>query len=78
MSPNVITVFIHAGDSTDEDGLQEFMDEVLRMKNFKHPNVMPMLGMTIMDDRPYMVLPYMAHGDMKSYISKQTAVSIDN
>ena len=42
------------------------------MKELSHPNVMNLLGVCIdAGPTPYIVLPYMANGDLLSYIRKQ-------
>ncbi|KAK2159981.1 hypothetical protein LSH36_142g03004 [Paralvinella palmiformis] len=58
-----------AGDMQNDQGLEEFMDEIMKMANFKHPNVMQLLGLTTMDDKLHIVLPFMENGDLKTYIS---------
>ncbi len=46
-----------------------FMEEAVVMKDFNHPNVLSLLGVVLDENKPYVVLPYMEHGDLKSYIS---------
>ena len=42
------------------------------MKELGHPNVMNLLGVCVdAGPTPYIVLPYMANGDLLSYIRKQ-------
>ena len=42
------------------------------MKKFNHPNVLPIIGVCLGSDHekglPFMVLPFMANGDLKSYL----------
>ena len=41
------------------------------MKNFKHRNIMGMLGVCLdAGPAPYLVLPYMANGNLLSYLKK--------
>ena len=51
------------------------MDEIMKMANFKHPNVMQLLGLTTMDDKLHIVLPFMENGDLKTYISSNKKVN---
>ena len=43
------------------------------MLDFKHPNVMSLLGVCFdtEDNLPLIVLPLMANGDLKSYLAKR-------
>ena len=39
------------------------------MKEFQHPNVMNLLGVCLdAGPAPYLILPYMAHGNLLSYL----------
>ncbi|XP_070557389.1 hepatocyte growth factor receptor-like [Ptychodera flava] len=55
---------------TDIDDVRKFLEEGIMMKDFKHPNVLSLIGVCIDDDCPMIVLPYMKHGDLKSFIEK--------
>ena len=45
------------------------MKESLQMKDFQHCNVMGLLGVCLdAGPAPYLVLPYMANGDLLSYL----------
>ena len=46
------------------------------MKDFDHPHILRLLGMSI-DERgnPMVILPYMANGDLRSYVKDKTRVS---
>ncbi|XP_064616712.1 tyrosine-protein kinase receptor UFO-like isoform X2 [Liolophura sinensis] len=47
-----------------------FMNEALVMSDFNHPNVLGLTGVCIQEDTdiPIIVLPYMEHGDLKTYL----------
>lgn len=46
-----------------------FLREAVIMKDFRHPNVLHILGVTFdCDNSPMVVLPFMANGDMRQYI----------
>ncbi|XP_069101372.1 hepatocyte growth factor receptor-like isoform X2 [Argopecten irradians] len=56
-------------DSPREIDVQSFLEEAMRMKDFHHENVLTLTGICFgMDDMPLVVLPYMSHGDLLSYI----------
>ena len=41
------------------------------MKNFKHPNVLNMIGISLDTGvSPYIVMPYMANGSLLAYLKK--------
>ncbi|GFO06236.1 hepatocyte growth factor receptor [Plakobranchus ocellatus] len=49
--------------------LQSFLQEALRMKDFNHPNVLALIGVCLnLDAMPLVVLPFMKHGDLLTYI----------
>ena len=45
------------------------------MKKFNHPNVLPLLGVCIDGNyesgSPFMILPFMSNGDLKSYLKSK-------
>ena len=45
------------------------------MKKLNHPNVLPVLGLCLGNNHhsglPFMVLPFMDNGDLKSYLKKK-------
>ena len=61
--------FICAGISTEEQ-LRSFLAESLIMKDFKHPHVLGFLGVCFdtPDHSPYIILPFMANGSVKTYL----------
>ncbi|XP_022081154.1 hepatocyte growth factor receptor-like [Acanthaster planci] len=63
------TVAVKTVEDTDPSKVIKFLKEGLLMKNFSHPNVLKLLGLTF--DRmgqPLIVLPFMANGDLKSFV----------
>ncbi|XP_060079157.1 hepatocyte growth factor receptor-like [Ylistrum balloti] len=59
-------------DSPREIDVQSFLEEAMRMKDFHHDNVLTLTGICFgMDDMPLVVLPYMSHGDLLSYIRNE-------
>ena len=53
------------------------------MKNLNHPNVLPILGICLESNDeiglPFMLLPFMVNGDLRSYLKKKrkNAVCVD-
>ncbi|KAI8519336.1 hypothetical protein Bbelb_025930 [Branchiostoma belcheri] len=53
--------------------MKSLLREGLRMVNFKHDNVLQLLGMCVHGNEAMIVLPYMKHGDLHKYLrDKQT------
>jgi len=49
--------------------VRRFVDEALRMKEFDHANVLSLIGVALdFDNLPLVVLPFMRHGDLLSYV----------
>lgn len=57
------------------DELDLFITESVIMKDFKHRNVLGLVGVSVgtEDDIavPYIILPYMANGDLKGYLKEK-------
>jgi proto-oncogene tyrosine-protein kinase Met len=52
--------------------MHEFLSEANRMKDFSHPNILSLIGVSWDPTRKAMVLlPYMKNGDLRSYISNE-------
>ena len=45
------------------------------MQDFSHENVLSLLAVVMDEGRPYVVLPFMEYGDLKSYVSDPSRVS---
>ena len=58
--------------------ITEFLEEGTIMANFKHENVLGLLGVMIKENRPHVILPFMDKGDLKGYVSDQNNVSMHN
>ena len=55
--------------------IEEFLNEGLMMRHYKHPNVLRLLGVCFLGNRPMIVLPFMEHGDLKTFIRDGFKVS---
>ncbi|XP_052285570.1 hepatocyte growth factor receptor-like isoform X3 [Dreissena polymorpha] len=63
---------LHQNNPREID-VQAFLKEALIMKDFNHPNVLNLIGICLgMDDMPLVVLPYMKHGDLLTYIRNES------
>ena len=58
------------GDNATEQEIEDFLAESAIMLDFHHPNVMKLVGVCFDTDnkQPLIILPYMANGDLKSFL----------
>ena len=58
--------------------MKQFFDECCRMKAFKHPNVVELIGMCLdsPDGFPLMILPLYPNGNLKTYVQKRRGFSL--
>lgn len=47
---------------------RDFLNEVLLMKRFDHPNIVKMLGICIKAETLWLVLEFMPYGDLRTYL----------
>jgi proto-oncogene tyrosine-protein kinase Met len=60
---------LFSASSYSEGGIKSFLDEGLIMRDFSHPNVLKLRGICFDEnDLPMILLPFMAKGDLLSYI----------
>ncbi len=64
-----------ASAEATSDDISAFMDEVMRMKGFTHRNVLTIIGLVFNENQPYVVLPYMENGNLKSFLADPDRVS---
>ena len=55
-------------------GVTAFIEESLIMREFKHPNVLRLIGISVHNDTPCAILPLMSNGDLKSYMRQHGTV----
>ena len=59
------------------DEVEDFLGEAVIMMDFSHDNVLSLraIAIDIYKCEPYVILPFMEHGDLKKYISNPSHVS---
>ena len=59
--------------------MSAFLEESLIMKDFHHPHIPGLLGVCFdaPDGSPYIVIPFMANGSVKTYLKERRANVID-
>ncbi|UYV80662.1 hypothetical protein LAZ67_19001303 [Cordylochernes scorpioides] len=63
-------------NQTDNDP-DAFLKEGLIMKDFQHRNVLSLIGVSFEDNgKPMVIIPYMANGDLLSYLRDENNVSV--
>lgn len=56
--------------------MENFVQEGIIMKNFNHPHVLSLLGLCLgYKKEPMVVLPFMANGDLRSFVKDKSRVS---
>lgn len=67
-------MFFVSLDCRTMEELDLFIAESVIMKDFKHRNVLGLIGVSVgVEDEmaiPYIILPFMANGDLKGYLKK--------
>ena len=63
------------GIFVSESDVQAAVQEIIKMKDFEHPNVMSLIGITtgaaISGGAPSIIMPYMARGSLLGYLRKE-------
>jgi serine/threonine protein kinase len=57
------------------NGLQRFCREGVAWKHLRHPNVLPLLGVTVSERRFAMVSKWMKHGNINEFVEKNPRVN---
>ena len=59
----------------DDETFEAFLQEGMGMKNFDHPHVLQLYGIAMSTEQyPMVILPYMANGDLRSYVKEKSRV----
>ncbi|KAL5502770.1 hypothetical protein EMCRGX_G009591 [Ephydatia muelleri] len=61
-----------------QSNIKQFFEECCRMKTFKHPNVVELIGMCLdsPDGFPLMISPFYPNGNLKTYLQKSRGCSL--
>ena len=71
---NALYFFTTTGSNLNQLALESFLKEGVIMNNFTHPHVLNLLGVCIDNKNPMVILPYMAGGDLRSFIKDKKKV----
>lgn len=63
-------------DSRTDKTIKSFLQEAFRMQGFKHRNVLTMIALTYRGKVPFVILPFMENGDLKTYVNDAKNVRI--
>ena len=72
-------VQIFKTDINSREQLTAFLAESLIMKDFNHPHILGLLGVcfNVPDGSPYIILPFMANGSVKTYLKEKRLHVLD-
>ena len=58
------------GDPNNTQNIKYFAEEVKKMRELKHPSIMPLLGVFIDGDAMFIEMPYCEGGDLLTYVQR--------
>ena len=59
--------------------MRHLAEESKLMAKFDHPNVIGLIGVSLSNKTPFLVMPYMANGCLLSYLRKnRTELTVEN
>ena len=53
------------------EGRERLLREVSLMLTFSHPNIMPLTGLSLDQEMPLIIMPFMSKGSLLQYVRKQ-------
>ena len=66
------THHLYLAGNFDQTEIDKIVEESLKMRKFKHPHVMGLIGVCLdAGPAPYIVMPYMANGSLLSYLKRE-------
>ena len=60
---------------TNNQTIEDFLHEASIMRQFDHPNVLSIYGVSLHNDKPCVLLPLMPNGDLQKYLKDHNSVS---
>ncbi len=54
--------------------IDEFLQEAVTMRQFNHPNVLPLIGVSVHQKNPCLLMPLMPLGNLRNYLLKHRKV----
>jgi hypothetical protein len=67
---------VHDGHTADGESIQSFKREFLIWKQLEHENILPLLGITVIDGIPCTVSEWMENGTMDAYLIAHEDIDI--
>jgi serine/threonine protein kinase len=78
MNEHLLIGFSSTDKPEEKEMIEAFLHEAVLMKDFRHLNVLGIVGITFdPDGSPMVVLPFMANGDLRRYVMNADLVSAE-
>ena len=61
-------IFVYTAPEWSSEDMKSFLLECSKISQLHHPNVLGLVGICFEDNTPFMLLPYMANGDLKQFL----------
>ncbi len=61
---------------TNNQTIEDFIHEASTMRQFDHPNILSVYGVSVHNDKPCVLLPLMSNGDLQKYLKDHNSVRI--
>jgi serine/threonine protein kinase len=62
------------GPDCTKGDVETFIKESARMRGLSHQHILTIIGVLTKDNKPFIILPYMENGDLKTYIADKSRV----
>ena len=69
--------FYFEGHENDQDAINNFIQEAHYMKRFKNDNVLSIEGIFMRKNVPTIVMPYMHHGDLRTFLKNNPKTDLN-